>query len=522
MGMPQDERLDEGNILTRALRLVNGLEVYPKSPAQDGEEVFFLGRAGGVKLLGVLCEGEPAGAFHGSVQEIIVDGRRRRLLVGPADGENAAALRRRLDFLLPKLVGLVKSAGCGDRLGLATPGHVRALRKVLQAHPGARLTPVLAQQSIRENTRTGRSPQQVMDEAMWGVFQEGWRDGFGSDADHLKTLDDVDVCAAAGFTMFTVDPGAYVDARADVAGEGELEEALARLPWSELESDPSDTLARFSNVRFDLDGRGLRMTREEAVRSAVKYGRVVAHTRRMYRRLEEAMRSRPFELEMSVDETDTVTSLPEHVYIAVELARVGVRWVSLAPRYVGRFEKGVDYLGEPGQSREEALALFERLFADHLAAARALGPYKLSLHSGSDKFSVYPICARLAGDLLHLKTAGTSYLEALRTIAHADPKLFRRILRFAVGRYETDRVSYHVSASVSQVPAAETLTDEQLPALLDDFAGREVLHVTFGAVLNDQNLRGPFFDTLRRQEEAYYSMLERHFEKHLAPLVRRY
>jgi hypothetical protein len=88
-------------------------------------------------------------------------------------------------------------------LGLATPGHIRAVRAV-----GGDIAPILAQQSMRENARTGRSPQQVMDDALWGVFQEGWREPWGADADHLKTTEDVDVCVAAGYTFFTIDPGA--------------------------------------------------------------------------------------------------------------------------------------------------------------------------------------------------------------------------------------------------------------------------------------------------------------------------
>ena len=88
--------------------------------------------------------------------------------------ENAAALRTQLPWLKPVALGLKTSAGMGDRLGLATPGHVRAIRKM-----NGKISPIFTQQSIRENTRTGRTPQQVIDDAMWGVFQENWRDGYG-------------------------------------------------------------------------------------------------------------------------------------------------------------------------------------------------------------------------------------------------------------------------------------------------------------------------------------------------------
>ena len=82
--------------------------------------------------------------------------------------------------------------------------------------------------------------------------------------------------------------------------------------------------------------------------------------------------------------------------------------MSLAPRFVGTFEKGVDYIGDR--------TTFAQDIAVHAAIARSHGPYKLSLHSGSDKFSIYDICAEATHGLVHLKTAGTSYLEALRTI----------------------------------------------------------------------------------------------------------
>jgi hypothetical protein len=219
------------------------------------------------------------------------------------------------------------------------------------------------------------------------------------------------------------------------------------------------------------------------------------------------MNGRSFELEMSVDETESATTLAEHVYIASELRRLGVVWVSLAPRYVGTFEKGVDYIGD--------LELFERTFARHVAVAKTYGPYKLSIHSGSDKFKIYPIASRLAGDLIHLKTAGTSYLEALRTIARCNPGLFRDLVRFAIRRYPIDRATYHVSAEASRVPDVADVDDHDLPGLMEDFHVREVLHVTYGSVLNEDQLRTPFFDTLRGNEEEYTQVVEAHFDRHL-------
>jgi hypothetical protein len=228
---------------------------------------------------------------------------------------------------------------------------------------------------------------------------------------------------------------------------------------------------------------------------------------------------------MSVDETATPTSPHEHFFVASELRRLGVQWVSLAPRYVGRFEKGADYIGDPSLSSGQALQQFAADFAVHAAIARHCGPYKLSLHSGSDKFSLYPIVARLTGGLVHLKTAGTSYLEALRTIAALDPALFRAIYTFARERYPIDRASYHVSASLERAPLPQALADADLPTLLEQFDARQVLHVTFGSVLTARTAdsRPRFHDDLmallRAHPEAYAANLEAHFRRHLQPFV---
>lgn len=479
-----------------------GQQVYAHSITAAAQTIFFLARENEQKSLGMLTADKSLSArFDGAPAEVQLDDQTLTLTLGATNAANAAALREVLPFLVPRPLGLQKSAGCGDRLGLATPGHIRAIRQ-------ATMQPILAQQSIRENARTGRTPQQVMDDALWGVLQEGWRDGFGADADHLKNTDDIDACAAAGFTFYTIDPGEHVDNEANTAPVAVLQQKLTQLDWNALETDWAATQNAFGQ-RLDFGEFAITISPEELARATAKYGPVVAHTARMYRHLEGVMNGQAFELEMSVDETETVTTLPEHIYIAHELQRLGVKWVSLAPRYVGDFEKGVDYIGN--------LAEFERSFAGHLAVAQRFGPYKLSLHSGSDKFSIYPIAARVAGELVHLKTAGTSYLEALRAIALINPPLFRQIVQLAQARYPTDRASYHVSAELGKMPLIERLPDEGLDTLLDDFHAREILHVTFGSVLHHPDLRQPFFAALRSQEEVYYELLEKHFGKHFAP-----
>jgi len=480
------------------------LDLLPGSLAREGEVEFGMARVSGELRLVLLADpgDERLSFFEGETSNV----GDRSFLVGPTSGRNADALRRSISWLRPCLIGLRTSAGLGDRIGLATPGHVRAVRKV-----GGSIAPIFAQQSVRENTRTGRNPQQVLDDATWGVFQEGWLEGYGADADHLKTTDDIDSCLAAGYTLYTIDPGEYVDNRAEAASSGELQELAAALP-RELQPKATGLLGTtlcIERLKIPFDEPTL-------LKAVVKYGRAIGHVAAMYRYLTAKANGYPFELEVSVDETDQPTRHAEHAYIASELKRQDVHWVSLAPRYIGAFEKGVDYIGD--------VSAFEADIAGHAAIARHFGCYKLSLHSGSDKFSIYPAAVRQTHGLIHLKTAGTSYLEALRTIADADPDLLVEIYRFARQRFEIDRASYHVSARLERAPLPEQISNWR--ALLDQFDARQILHHTYGSVLTARTDDGKplFYDRmitlLKTNADAYAENLEKHFIHHLTPFAR--
>jgi len=483
---------------------IHGETPYVASAVENSDLLLWLTRRhiDATKRLALLA---PAGSPHlagftGETSEYAS----RTLLLCPVDAGNAAALRVLLPWLQPQTFGLRTSAGFGDRLGLATPGHARAVR----ANPG--IAPIFAQQSIRENVRTNRTAQQVLDAATWGVFEAGWHNGFGADGDHLKTTVDADVMVAAGYTFFTVDPGEYVNDAAHDARYPDLIATVDALPWTDLDSSPADLRARLLGRRFDIGIMDLAFDDESLARAAAKYGRAVAHAVRMHRHLAAVNRNRPWEMELSVDETETPTSHLEHLYIVTELRRLDVRWVSLAPRYVGRFEKGVDYIGNLDALRAD--------LAGHAAIARTFGPYKLSLHSGSDKFSVYPLAVDITGGMVHLKTAGTSMLTAQQAIAMTDPALFRRLYALAFDRFAVDRASYHISADPARAPQLDRLADADLPAVVDQFDARQMLHVTFGSAI--MRLGPEMQAALRTHEETHYTALEKHFNRHLSPFVR--
>jgi len=418
----------------------------------------------------------------------------------PLTAENAAELRRRLPWLNPQPLGLATSFGFGDRLGPATPGHLRAVR-------GTGIAPIFAQQSVRENARTKRTPQIVLDDAMWAVFELDWRDPWGGDADHIKEIADLQPFLAAGYTFYTIDPNLHVDNAAHNDLLETLREKAAALPWDVLQTSLAQLSEDYLSGPIILEGITIKFEESDLLRALCKYGQAVAHIKTLADYL--ATQLELFDLEASVDETDTPTSVQEHYFIASELRRLNVPIVSLAPRFIGSFEKGVDYIGD--------LDSFEAELARHAAVMHALGGYKMSIHTGSDKFSIYSMIAREARNLVHVKTAGTSYLEALKVVATREPGLFREILDFCRGRYDTDRATYHVSGQASKVPAAETLTDAELLGLFEFFDARQVLHVTFGSVLDRYGDR--LMEILHNNLEVYEDFLYKHFRKHLEPFT---
>ena len=168
--------------------------VFPRSITAVNHCLYFLGRRDTKRYVGIITETASQAPALGEPRSIHIKNTALYLTLTEADTKASDVIQEGLSFLKPRVIGPTPSVGCGDRLGLATPGHVRALAKT-------ELAAVLCQQSVRENTRTGRSPRQVLDDAVWGAWQSGWRRGFGADADHLKTTDEIEAFVNAGYTF---------------------------------------------------------------------------------------------------------------------------------------------------------------------------------------------------------------------------------------------------------------------------------------------------------------------------------
>jgi hypothetical protein len=483
---------------TRATDASLGDGAYPDSKVAHEGATYWLERSpdGAKRLVAVAADQSALSDFTGSTES--VDGGVR--LVAPLTADNALALRSALPWLTPSRFGLHTSAGFGDRLGLATPGHVRALNAV-----GGAINPVFAQQSIREMGRCGRTPRNVLDDATWGAFQAGWTKPVGGDADHLEELDDIDETAAAGFVFYTLDPKAHVDPEAEHADPAAVRQKVEALDWASLDTDLSTFTKSYVGHRIELDQEAIELDEESVLRAMAKYGPSMSHAMALYRRLME--KGIDCEVEFAVDETEHPTKPAEHVVVVSELKRLGMEFISFAPRFVGRFEKGVEHIGDIDELRRD--------FEIHAEIARALGPYKLSLHSGSDKYSVYPLIAEATKGMVHLKTAGTSWAEALRVIAHNDPDLMREALSLALESFEANRKSYHLSCDPGRIPTQPS--DDEVAHLMDVVDSRQVLHVGYGAILEEFGTR--MYGVWNDHEDEHYEIIADHFIKHLKPFA---
>ncbi len=473
--------------------------IYPDSIIKAEGSMLFLAKQDTLKSLVILEQGPLFEKFEG---EVIPGGRGK---ICPLNHNNSQSLREVFSFTAPRShKGESITIGLGDRLGLASIGHLRLAKEY-------KFFPVLAQQSIRELNLTGRTYKDVLDSASWSVFQEGYKDGFGADGDHLKTHEEVKMALECGFTMITLDCSDHIDNTVYGLDEGQIEQKYSLIDkpikdaLEEKYLNKTREISNNINITFnDLDFKKI----------VLVYLKTIEHATSIYKDLLAPLGDK-IDFELSIDETLFTTSTAAHYLVAAELIDRGVKISSLAPRFCGEFQKGIDYIGDRDQFREEFTEHF--LISQHFA-------YKISVHSGSDKFSVFPIIGQVTKGKYHLKTAGTNWLEALRVIGLKDPDLFREIYNFGAKNLEEAKKYYAIKAGSGDIISLDPISDTGIPALLDDENVRQILHVTYGLILqtkseDDQYLfRDRIYDLLNTHEEAYSKALYDHIGRHVKKL----
>ena len=472
--------------------------IYPKSVQTKDDSLFFMVKEGLTKKLIVVGSSDLFSKFSGTIEEI----NQYQVKICPLTTENRKALQSIFKWMVPRACGTNQaSIGLGDRLGLASPGHISTVRN-------RNVMPILAQQSIRELNLTGRDYTKVLDAAAWAVFQEGYTLGYGADGDHLKEPSDVKMSLDLGFSMITLDCSEHIDDSISTLSDKEV-----NAKYEKLSPDVRQKFeAKYLNKEFTLNtGSKIKFEQAGFRQMILVYVHALDFAEEVFKNI-IAPAQREIDFEVSIDEVATPTTPQDHFFVANELINCGIKVYSIAPRFVGEFQKGIDYIGDP--------ARFEADFQIHAEIADHFG-YKVSIHSGSDKFGVFPIIGKYTKGRFHVKTAGTNWLEAVRVIAETNPQLYRKIHQFALDNLDEARKYYYVTFKESDIPDLASLSDSQLPDLMNQPAARQALHITYGLILQakDQNgkyiFKDEFYHELIDNEELYTNRLRSHIGKHL-------
>jgi len=293
------------------------------------------------------------------------------------------------------------SMGIGDRFGQQGKAQLAAIVDAKAA--GVDITPVW-NKSFREHQIVGTDPESVRTEADAAVKALKWEAAYYVDADHIgmKTVD----AFIDASDFFTIDV-------ADFTGQP--------APPDDVRSFVEACSGYIGRLEFASADTTVAVDRGFIQRVAEKYLLAVQEAGRIYRHIVAVKGEDHFITEVSMDETDAPQTPEQLFFILAAVAREGIRAQTIAPKFIGRFNKGVDYVGD--------IPAFEDTFTRHLAvidsAIQTFGlskDLKLSVHTGSDKFSIYPLMGKAlarTGAGIHLKTAGTTWLEELIGLAEA-------------------------------------------------------------------------------------------------------
>jgi tagaturonate epimerase len=406
------------------------------------------------------------------------------------------------------------SVGVGDRFAHQAKAQLRAC--VQAAEQGVDVVPVW-NKSNREHLILGSEPASVRAAADAAVHELGWTKPYHVDADHIR-LETVDRFLAPS-DFFTIDVADFIGRPAERSAVEAFVKAHPEL---------------LGKIQIAGIEQPFATTREQLEQTASKYLWAVQEAGRIYRHIAKSKTNGEFITEVSMDETDRPQTPPELLVILAAIAGERIPIQTIAPKFTGRFNKGVDYVGD--------LVQFEREFNDDLAVlAHAIQGYglpaslKLSVHSGSDKFSIYAPMRRAlqrfnAG--VHIKTAGTTWLEELIGLAEAGSEgleLAKEVYRDAFDHadelcapyaavIDIDPKRLPVPEEVRRWSAAEYVSalrhDPKCPQFNPHI--RQLLHVGYkvAAKMGDRYLR------LLRECEASIArnVTQNLYERHLQPL----
>lgn len=406
------------------------------------------------------------------------------------------------------------SIGVGDRFAHQATAQLRAC--MLAAENGLDIIPVW-NKSNREHLIVGSEPSSVRAAADTAVRKLGWKKPYHVDADHIN-LDTVDRFISPS-DFFTIDVAHFIRRAA---------------PSTDIESFVTGHPELTRQISVEGIEAPFTITRESIARIAAKFLFAVQEAARIYRHIASSKGEGAFITEISMDETDSPQTPPELLVILAAIADENIPVQTIAPKFTGRFNKGVDYAGDVDQFTTE----FE---SDLAVIAHAVKQYglpsnlKLSVHSGSDKFSIYGPIHRAVekfGAGVHLKTAGTTWLEELIGLAESGPEGLALAKEIYAKAYENREALCEPYAAVIDIRSEELpepaevqgWTSEQYVAALRhdpscpqfDPNLRQLLHVGFkvAAKMGDRYIR--MLD--ESEEPISRNVTANLFERHIKPV----
>jgi hypothetical protein len=406
------------------------------------------------------------------------------------------------------------SVGTGDRFAHQAKAQLQACIQALES--GIEVVPVW-NKSNREHTIIGSEPASTRYAADAAVQELGWKHPYFCDADHI-TMQTVgrflDAC-----DFYTLDVADFIGQPAPTV---KIENFVKRHP---------ELLGR---IQLEGTNRAFEIAQENLRRGAQKYLTAVKKAGEVYRAIVAAKGEGNFIPEVSMDETDSAQSPVELLIILAAIADEGIPLQTIAPKFSGRFNKGVDYIGDVSQfEREFALDVAAIAYAvDHFGLPENL---KLSMHSGSDKFSIYPAIHAVMQKFnagLHLKTAGTTWLEELIGLANAGGdglELAKEIYGEAFAHRGELCAPYLtvIDIDASKLPSPGEVrgwTSQQYTSALRHTCGaaaynrsfRQLLHVGYKVAAK---MGSRYLDLLELNEPAIgKNVTENLFRRHIAPV----
>ena len=406
------------------------------------------------------------------------------------------------------------SIGTGDRFAHQAKAQLEACVKALAN--GVEVVPVW-NKSNREHTIIGSEPVSTRRAADAAVMALDWKLPYYLDADHITTQTFGRFLEPCDF--FTLDVADFIGLPAEAA---EIEAFAAKHP--ELRG----------SIELAGADQPVEITHETLIGTAQKFLAAVKKAGEVYRMIEQAKGAGNFIPEVSMDETDRAQSPVELLIILAAIADEGIPIQTIAPKFSGRFNKGVDYVGDvAGFEREMALDVAAIAYA--VKQYGVPGDLKMSIHSGSDKFSIYPAIYRTmqrTGAGVHLKTAGTTWLEELIGLAEAGGEglaLAKEVYGEALNHRDELCAPYAtvIDIDTAKLPSGEAVnhwTSEQYTSALRHVESnpdynpsfRQLLHVGFKVAAK----MGPRYLNLLEANEAVIArnVTENLFDRHIAPV----